>query len=77
MVASEVNLGVGVVSIVASRLDPEVGAVVVLVLATERTPVGVPPFVPVAEANTVSSPDIVDQHPSTAVGNFLLSSRRA
>ena len=77
VVASEVYLGLEVVSIVASRLDPEDGAVVILVLATEGTPVGVPPFIPVAETNTVTSPDIVDQHPSIVVGNFLLSSRRA
>ena len=73
MVPSEVNPGV--VSVVASRLDPEVGAVVVLLLATVGTPVGVHLFVLVAATKTVTSPKIVVLSPFSVVGNFLSSNR--
>ena len=66
-----------IVSVVASGVASEVGAVVELDMGIVGAPVAVPPLAPEAATKAVTSPDIVDLHTLIVVGNFLLSSRRS
>ena len=58
-------------------ITPSNAAVILLALANIIPLGAVSAFVPIVATNTVTSPEIVDLHVFTLVGNFLLSSQKA